>query len=81
MSNEEAVKYLIRPFASSTKPYNEYLKQKEAYDLAIKILEKRGTWVKNDEWSDWECPYCGHAFENRMNFCGYCGADMRGKEE
>lgn len=39
MTNKEAIKYLIRPFATSTKSYNEYLKQKEAYDLAIKVLE------------------------------------------
>ena len=39
MTNEEAIKYLIRPFATSTNSYNEYLKQKEAYDLAIKALE------------------------------------------
>lgn len=39
MTNKEAIKYLIAPFATSTKSYNEYLKQKEAYDLAIKALE------------------------------------------
>lgn len=40
MTNEEAVKYLIAPTATSTKPSIEYLKQKEAYDLAIKALEE-----------------------------------------
>lgn len=39
MTNKEAIKYLIVPFATSTKSYNEYLKQKEAYELAIKALE------------------------------------------
>lgn len=39
MTNKEAIKYLIAPFATSTKSYNEYLKQKEAYELAIKALE------------------------------------------
>lgn len=39
MTNKEAIKYLIAPFATSTKSYNEYLKQKEAYDLAIKALK------------------------------------------
>lgn len=43
MTNEEAIKYLIRPFATSTNSYNEYLKQKEAYDLAIKALDGRRT--------------------------------------
>jgi hypothetical protein len=40
MTNEEAIKYLIPPVATSTKPSAEYLKQKEAYDIAIKALEK-----------------------------------------
>jgi 20S proteasome alpha/beta subunit len=41
MDNKEAIKYLIRPFATSTQSYNEYLKQKEAYDLAVKALEEK----------------------------------------
>ena len=39
MTNKEAIKYLIAPVATSTKSHNEYLKQKEAYDLAVKALE------------------------------------------
>lgn len=39
MTNEEAIKYLIAPIATSTNPGAEYLKQKEAYELAIKALE------------------------------------------
>lgn len=39
MTNKEAIKYLIAPVATSTKPSAEYLKQKEAYELAIKALE------------------------------------------
>ena len=40
MTNKEATKYLITPVATSTEPSAEYLKQKEAYDLAIKALEE-----------------------------------------
>lgn len=40
MTNKEAIKYLIAPTATSTKPSTEYLKQKEAYELAIKALEE-----------------------------------------
>ncbi len=36
---KEAIKYLIPPIATSTEPSDEYLKQKEAYELAIKALE------------------------------------------
>lgn len=39
MTNKEAIKYLIPPIATSTEPSTQYLKQKDAYDLAIKALE------------------------------------------
>ena len=39
MTNKEAIKYLIAPVATSTKPSAEYLKQKEAYELAVKALK------------------------------------------
>lgn len=39
MTNEEAIKYLIKPVATSTKLGAEYLRQKEAYELAVKALE------------------------------------------
>ena len=41
MTNKDAIKYLIAPIATSTEPSAEYLKQKEAYELAIKALEER----------------------------------------
>ena len=40
MTDKEAIKYLIAPIATSTEPSAEYLKQKEAYELAIKALEE-----------------------------------------
>lgn len=51
MNNEEIIKYLIPPVATSTEPSAEYLKQKEAYDLAIKVLEQRpqGEWIPVSE--------------------------------
>ena len=39
MTNKEAIKYLIVPTLTSTKPSAEYLKQKEAYELAQKALK------------------------------------------
>ena len=41
MTYKDAIKYLIPPVTTSTEPSAEYLKQKEAYDLAIKALEER----------------------------------------
>ena len=40
MTNEEAINYLIQPFPTSTEPGSEYLKQKEAYDMAVKSLKE-----------------------------------------
>ena len=40
MTNEEAIEYLIAPIATSTEPSDEYLKQKEAYELAIEALKR-----------------------------------------
>lgn len=86
MTNEEAIRYLIVPIATSTKPSAEYLKQKEAYELAIKALEER----KQGEWTDlstdgrhigWiACSVCGQEPPSESNldtdFCPSCGADM-----
>ena len=47
ISDEEAIKYLIKPFATSTRSYNEYLKQREAYELAIIALKERN--MKNEK--------------------------------
>lgn len=88
MTNKEAIKYLILPIATSTEPSAEYLKQKEAYELAIKALEERpqGAWVF-DGCDDvtCKCMFCGHEHvyvtspkANGVNFCEQCGADMRG---
>ena len=40
MTREEAIKYLIRPVQTSTQPQSEYLKQQEAYQMAIETLAK-----------------------------------------
>ena len=86
MTNKEAIKYLIPPFATSTNPSTEYLKQKEAYDLAIKALEERpqGKWVEKEETPasvSYYCSNCECAGLGVENFCSWCGADMRGEEK
>lgn len=104
MDNKEAIKYLIPPIATSTEPSAEYLKQKEAYDLAIKALERpKGEWVRkeyrrflprdsepyyNDDTYDEKthsvidtdivCSECGAPKHFYHNFCGNCGAIMKG---
>ena len=49
MTNQEAINYLIAPTATSTEPSAEYLKQKEAFDLAIKALETQSGGNNNAE--------------------------------
>ena len=51
MTNEEAIKYLIAPTATSTEPSAEYLKQKEAYDLAIKALETAEVYMTGEDYN------------------------------
>ena len=88
MTNKEAIKYLIAPIATSTEPSGEYLKQKEAYELAVKALEERpqGEWVDEGQYAEghsehaYLCKICGYQIiENR--FCKYCGATMKGGAE
>lgn len=49
MTNKEAIKYLIAPTATSTSPSESYLKQKEAYELAIKALKEN---LQGEGWLD-----------------------------
>lgn len=87
MTTEEAIKYLIIPTATSTKPSAEYLKQKEAYELAIKALEERsqGKWIikpkENSQSAILICNKCRHFIQitSDKNFCPNCGADLRGE--
>jgi len=51
MTNEEAVKYLIAPIATSTEPSAEYLKQKEAYDRAVKALETGEVYMTGEDYN------------------------------
>ena len=42
----------------------------------------QGEWIIHKDWLDegfcgYECPKCGRCYDYAMNFCGFCGADMR----
>lgn len=51
MTYEEAIKYLIAPVATSTDPSAEYLKQKEAYEFAIKALETGEIYITSEDYN------------------------------
>lgn len=76
MTNKEAIKYLIRPFANCTNSYNEYLKQKEAYELAIKALntldELGGTVYRDMDNLKHTC----YTLSRNSNRCDVCGAPL-----
>ena len=38
---------------------------------------KQGEWILNNDENP-ECPFCHHSFTYWGNFCGNCGADLRG---
>lgn len=85
MTKEEAIKYLIAPVDFTTEPSTEYMKQAEAYLMAVMELKggKRGRWVEkkgvlHPAETDGVCSCCGYAtsFYNFYNFCPNCGAEM-----
>jgi len=41
---------------------------------------KQGEWILNKDGNP-ECPFCHHSFTYWGNFCGNCGADMRGDND
>lgn len=76
MTNEEAIKYLIPPTATSTKLSTQYLKQKKAYDLAIKALEEqrpKGEWIKGREISRTMIGDYTQDIEYKNYTCSNCG--------
>ena len=55
----------------------DYIKNKLDYERPT------GKWLYHEEWKNeggcgYECSCCGRTYDYAMNFCGYCGADMRG---
>lgn len=82
MTNKEAAEF-IWDVLDGVKSFNEKGgKGLEALDLAIKALKNerpQGKWILNQDENP-ECPFCHHSFKYWGNFCGNCGADMRGAE-
>ena len=75
--------------APTVEPYSTYIISGKRFgkrEEALKWLRPKGEWIIDDEGSDSTCtlvtcPFCKERMCCKMNFCGNCGADMRGNKE
>lgn len=87
MSNEEVIEVLkglvFGSFDRTTR------KERQALDLAIKVLEDRqeGKWIDHSEdYGYVECPFCHELTTcsdnaDELHYCWKCGAEMRKGED
>ena len=92
MNRKEAIEYAKFRLECHTKSDGKYTDYGEFLVAAIEALQepkrKKGKWVAFDYDNSYYCTSCGEIWtlnngtpkENNMNYCMYCGADMRGEE-
>lgn len=94
MDREEAAKEIIKRHCNDVSCTDNCLYGKEncMYSMAIEALQEpermKGRWEEFDYDNSYRCTACGEIWtlndgtpeENNMNYCSFCGADMRGKE-
>lgn len=89
-TREEAIKYLIKPVATSTEIGEEKQKEFEAYNMAIEALSAdrpMGEWIFNPKdaielmFTKPKCSECGFESSDGGNYCPNCGARMGGDTE
>ena len=93
MTRKEALKYAKFRLECYSKGDGEYTEHGEFLVAAIEALQeperKKGQWeLIEEDWNAYRCSVCGEDWvletstpeENNMNFCPFCGADMRGEE-
>ena len=87
MTNDEAIKYLIRPVSTSTVPSKEIEKQFEAYEMAIAALRKESDvhahWIVLPPFCEeiCMCTNCRKKFKEayqHKEYCPNCNAIMDG---
>lgn len=89
MTNDEAIKYLIRPVSTSTVPSKEIEKQFEAYEMAIEALKQKP--ITHAHWiilppcceEICSCSNCETSFKQayqHREYCPSCGAIMDEKK-
>lgn len=89
-SLELSIKSWSRDFNSKaptiTTTYKEVLHRLENMKTADVVEVKRGEWMLHPDGSG-TCSCCNRTqksvwdYDNAQNFCGHCGADMRGEEK
>ena len=63
-----------------------------AYDIGYqrgyekgKADRPQGEWIFHSEWEEYYCRYecslCGRTYDYDMNYCGFCGARMKGADD
>ena len=92
-TEDQRTEYLLHHGYDNTK---EAIKRKEALDEAIKALSvperEKGEWIEKEGYDGdtyYDCSACGNSWitiegtpwNNGMDFCPNCGADMRGGKE
>lgn len=88
MSVEEIIIQLKEIQRSNGRVFDQqHFASNEAIDNAIKLLSRpKGEWTDSEGKERIKSKYCGHCSvcggwsEYLTDFCGNCGADMRGKE-
>ena len=87
----------MQDFLVETNDIDDWIKYKYNADWISSFIEnqptagvvevKRGRWVSHHPDGSAICSVCGRKqkdvwdFDNWQNFCGHCGADMRGEEK
>ena len=57
----------------------------EKIDAIPSADRPQGKWIFHSEWEEYwcryECSLCGRTFDYEMNYCGFCGARMKGADD
>ena len=93
MDRKEAINALKLINLKSVHPFLSWEEMLEVRNMAIAALQeperKKGRWEDFDYDNSYRCTACGEIWtlndgtpeENNMNYCSFCGADMRGEEK